>query len=310
MGLLIDRINVRERAKYEQNTIKVLKNVVKPITTREYLVPNNAKSSAVYFWQNVLLIPPVRDRHTFPLTFIPTDNKDIIVKARFSHHPSGPLDNWTKYEAMGSPNKRVDIYFFGADDSDDPNGDVEAHVINNRHLYSDSDVKLLQQALANFLKSGNFVNPFCENIENNNIEQINCNTNMNKKLIRLTESDLHRIVKESVNRILNEIGERPWQDTEGYRKWTKSDLDEFMRGDVNAANYGRGKVYTHFREVLEYSFNSNKKILFIKPTEEFENTDALHGFYDYHNEKYEVIYHEFPNGNTNCVIVKIPMGLQ
>ena len=30
---------------------------------------------------------------------------------------------------------------------------------------------------------------------------------MNKKLIRLTESDLHRIVKESVNRIINEIGD-------------------------------------------------------------------------------------------------------
>ena len=28
---------------------------------------------------------------------------------------------------------------------------------------------------------------------------------MDKKLIRLTESDLHRIVKESVNRILNEV---------------------------------------------------------------------------------------------------------
>ena len=27
---------------------------------------------------------------------------------------------------------------------------------------------------------------------------------MNKKLIRLTESDLHRIVRESVNRVLNE----------------------------------------------------------------------------------------------------------
>lgn len=204
MGLLIDRINVREKAKYEQNTIKVLNNVVKPITTREYLVPNNAKSSAVYFWQNVLLIPPVRDGHTFPLTFIPSDNQNIIVKARFSHHPSGPLDNWTKYEAMGSPNKRVDIYFFGADDSDDPNGDVEAHVISNKHLYSDSDVKLLQQALANFFKSGNFVNPFCENNENNNTKQINCNTNMNKKLIRLTESDLHRIVKESVKKVLKE----------------------------------------------------------------------------------------------------------
>ena len=30
---------------------------------------------------------------------------------------------------------------------------------------------------------------------------------MNKKLIRLTESDLHRIVKESVNKIINEIGD-------------------------------------------------------------------------------------------------------
>ena len=33
--------------------------------------------------------------------------------------------------------------------------------------------------------------------------------NMNKKLIRLTESDLHKIVKESVNRVLNEIGDTP-----------------------------------------------------------------------------------------------------
>ena len=32
---------------------------------------------------------------------------------------------------------------------------------------------------------------------------------MNKKLIRLTESDLHRIVKESVNKIINEIGDSP-----------------------------------------------------------------------------------------------------
>ncbi len=34
-------------------------------------------------------------------------------------------------------------------------------------------------------------------------KQYNTNRNMNKKLIRLTESDLHRIVKESVNKALN-----------------------------------------------------------------------------------------------------------
>ena len=37
--------------------------------------------------------------------------------------------------------------------------------------------------------------------------RLNCNLNMNKKLIRLTESDLHRIVKESVERILKESKE-------------------------------------------------------------------------------------------------------
>ena len=42
-----------------------------------------------------------------------------------------------------------------------------------------------------------------------NKQNINCNTNMNKKLIRLTENDLHKIVKESVNRVtkINEWGE-------------------------------------------------------------------------------------------------------
>ena len=37
-----------------------------------------------------------------------------------------------------------------------------------------------------------------------NVQENKQNTNMNKKLIRLTENDLHRIVKESVNKILRE----------------------------------------------------------------------------------------------------------
>lgn len=48
-------------------------------------------------------------------------------------------------------------------------------------------------------------NRMIEQIENGEYElRENKETNMNKKLIRLTESDLHRIVKESVNKILNE----------------------------------------------------------------------------------------------------------
>lgn len=38
-----------------------------------------------------------------------------------------------------------------------------------------------------------------------NNKELNCNTNMNKKLIRLTESDLHKVIKESVNKVLTEL---------------------------------------------------------------------------------------------------------
>ena len=59
---------------------------------------------------------------------------------------------------------------------------------------------------------------------------------MNKKLIRLTESDLHRIVKESVNRVLNEV----WDiDDNGI-----VDYDEFGRAKnrsyADVIGLGRG----------------------------------------------------------------------
>ena len=101
---------------------------------------------------------------TFLSTFIPSENQNIIVRVRLSNHPSESLDEWMEYEAMGSPNKRVDIYFYDADDFDNLNGDVETHIINNKHLYNDLDVKLLQQALAYFFMSGDFINPFVQTI--------------------------------------------------------------------------------------------------------------------------------------------------
>ena len=166
MSFLIDIINDREKQKYVQNAKTLIQNVSQEITKREYLVPNNAKSSITYFWQNLLLINPAADRHTFPLTFIPTNHQDIIIRTRFSNHPCGPLENWTKYEARGCPNKRVDIYFWNSDDSDNPNGEVETHIISNKHLYSDSDVKLIQKALSDYFSTGNFINPFCNTTNN------------------------------------------------------------------------------------------------------------------------------------------------
>ena len=48
---------------------------------------------------------------------------------------------------------------------------------------------------------------------------------MNKKLIRLTESDLHKIVKESVSRILNEI------DYDANKNALEGRLEDYYEGD-------------------------------------------------------------------------------
>lgn len=52
----------------------------------------------------------------------------------------------------------------------------------------------------------------------NNQENINCNRNMNKNRIRLTESQLKRIVEESVDSILKEGSKKNWID-ESYNQF-------------------------------------------------------------------------------------------
>lgn len=58
---------------------------------------------------------------------------------------------------------------------------------------------------------------------------------MNKKVIRLTESDLHRIVKESVNRILNETNKKGpmqhWKRTDEAMSF-KPEYEEELRQQV------------------------------------------------------------------------------
>ena len=64
--------------------------------------------------------------------------------------------------------------------------------------------------------------------------------NMNKKLIRLTESDLHRIVKESVDRILNEVGD------------TKR--GQYMLGRLKNRQSARG---INYNDAGDYAYKAN-----------------------------------------------------
>ena len=74
-----------------------------------------------------------------------------------------------------------------------------------------------------------------QNIETNNNNNIKTkNIRMNKKQIRLTESDLKQIVKESVNKILNEAyGTVPKQDKVSQNAYRGADFDKSTYSENN-----------------------------------------------------------------------------
>ena len=73
---------------------------------------------------------------------------------------------------------------------------------------------------------------------------------MNRKLIRLTESDLHRIVKESVNRVLNESKYEAGYDSGQFLCKTQVE----MYGEEEAAEKIRKEL-----EMREYWEEENRK---------------------------------------------------
>ena len=87
--------------------------------------------------------------------------------------------------------------------------------------------------------------------EMGNKQNINSNLNMNKKFIRLTESDLHNIVKESVEQVLMEIGDTErGQYALGALQAKKDNLarQEFQRGSQFNNKYSTYKPDVHARE--------------------------------------------------------------
>ena len=73
-----------------------------------------------------------------------------------------------------------------------------------------------------------------EMVDVSRIRENKHNTNMNKKLIRLTESDLHKIVKESVNKILNETKKK-----DPMQQWFK-DMNDIQKHRDNMEYITKG----------------------------------------------------------------------
>lgn len=84
----------------------------------------------------------------------------------------------------------------------------------------------------------------------NNNQELNTEQYMNKKLIRLTERDLHRIVKESVNRILKETYDPC--DELGHIRWRNRD---YRNDNKEAQRVGkvRGNALANWHKLVKDS---------------------------------------------------------
>ena len=135
-----------------------------------------------------------------------------------------------------------------------PSVNIGEYVYVNQKIQNvESPLSQIANSLIGFLSNGEYNDTTGVAIVHGNMQTpqevvnnqtLNCNRNMNKKLIRLTEQDLHRIVKESVNRIINEIG-----DTEKGQR---------ALGALTAARF-KGKKKGDWGEVAKKAFDERDK---------------------------------------------------
>ena len=179
---------------------------------------------------------PNRKDTSYYRTYTVEDNRPL--QARVSNHGTWL---WTWYDKDFDPSYAINFCVVfsenGEYDSDvsvdmemkDEEGNVVGQrktfeviqYVYNCQLLDINDATLINQQIQSIWKNKGFKDPFANTPKHAKVmrlkpnepiepivenKELNTYLDMNKKLIRLTEEDLHRIVKESVNKILNEMG--------------------------------------------------------------------------------------------------------
>ena len=155
------------------------------------------------------------------------------LQARISNHgtwlwtwydkqydPSYAINTCVVYSENGEDNSNIEVDMRIVDKDGNVIGEKKpfevTQYVYNCQLLDENDSILINQAVQNIWQNKGYKDPLANtpkharvmilrpNEEPEIITENKTRYNMNKKLIRLTESDLHKIVKESVNRVLNE----------------------------------------------------------------------------------------------------------
>ena len=207
--------------------------------------------------------------------FIPL-NDNIVFLLRISDHNNTNPALYDKHEQLGRPNKRFIAYFkkgnvFGDNSVEFLNS--EHHTITYDVNAMDSKESIIQycQDLIDLLTNGTTVFHSLPILQENNKKQYST-MNKTKKRIRLTESQLHSAIKESVKRVLKEMS----QDVQEYSEtiWDKEYIAEFAYVYLGAEKITRNTfVDTDYGDVRYVLLNNGKILRIFLPT--FEEIDSL-----------------------------------
>ena len=174
-----------------------------------------------------------------------------------------------------------------------PSVNIGEYVYVNQKIQNvESPLSQIANSLIGFLSNGEYNDTTGVAIVHGNLQTpqevinnqtLNCSRNMNKKLIRLTENDLHKIVKESVNKVLL----KEWYDMRGeyVEGWIELAKDLYTR--LNWVRYGIGE-YLNTMDTQYHSQPYNQHMLksleYIEMAEK-EMSQAKQDFMDMSNSK-------------------------
>ena len=240
---------------------------------------------------------PNRRDTSYYRTYTMEDSRPM--QARVSNHGTWL---WTWYDKDYDPSYAINtcvVYSENGEDKSDVSVDMEikdedgnvvgerksfevTQYVYNCQILDDNDAALINQAVQNIWQNKGFKDPLANTHKHAKVMILRPNetpemiteikyTNMNKKQIRLTESDLKQIVKESVNKILSEASL-----SEGdLRVSSSSRVNDVMMkfwADFNAAE-SRIKTIMHSRR----NASPDRNNLNFKNDDEVANADnCLH----------------------------------
>ena len=174
--------------------------------------------------------------------FIPI-NEDLVFMLRNASHDNKNEDSYNKHEQLGRPNKRFVIYFKNGNTFKDNKMiflDAEHHLVpyNVNALDNEASVTAYINSLINLFENGKTTFPSLPIIAEN--KQYKSDKKMK---YTIKESQLHKIIAESVKKVLSELDARTYASYADKRA-AQGNYDKAAKG-VDAARDAWNNKFSH-----------------------------------------------------------------